>query len=107
MREVARQIAEGPGIERLRSEIRNSKAVEWLTEHVDVVDDQGKPMDRALLLEHDTDGSDPADDEGPGGSDSAQGSDDVEEANTATVDEPRVDDAAGDGSALSGEETPA
>lgn len=51
-REMARQIAEGPGLERLRSELRNSKAVTWLIEHVDVVDEQGNPMDRALLLEH-------------------------------------------------------
>lgn len=52
VREVARQIAEGPGLERLRSDLRNSKAVTWLTDHVDVVDEQGNPMDRALLLEH-------------------------------------------------------
>jgi trigger factor len=53
-REMARQIAEGPGLERLRSELRNSKAVTWLVEHVDVVDEQGNPMDRALLLEHES-----------------------------------------------------
>ncbi len=51
VREVARQIAEGAGLERLRSEIRNSKAVAWLVEHVEIVDEQGKPMDRALLFE--------------------------------------------------------
>jgi trigger factor len=51
VREVARQIAEGPGLERLRSDLRNSKAVTWLIEHVEVVDEQGNPMDRALLVE--------------------------------------------------------
>jgi trigger factor len=50
--DVARQVAEGSGLERLRSDIRNSKAVEWLLDHVEVVDEQGNPMDRTLLLEH-------------------------------------------------------
>jgi trigger factor len=45
-REVARQIAEGAGLERLRSDIRYSKSVTWLVEHVEVVDEQGNPMDR-------------------------------------------------------------
>ncbi|MDA8266560.1 MAG: trigger factor [Actinomycetota bacterium] len=51
--DVARQVAEGVGLERLRSELRSSKAVQWLLDHVEVVDEQGKAMDRALLLEHD------------------------------------------------------
>lgn len=50
--DVARQVAEGTGLERLRSDLRSSKAVEWLLDHVEVVDEQGNPMDRALLLEH-------------------------------------------------------
>lgn len=48
--EVASQFAEGASLERLRSEIRNSKAVTWLIEHVEVVDEQGNPMDREVLL---------------------------------------------------------
>jgi trigger factor len=59
--EVARQVAEGGGLERLRSDIRNSKAVEWLLDHVEVVDEQGNPMDRALLLEHDGSPDEPRD----------------------------------------------
>jgi trigger factor len=59
--EVARQVAEGGGLERLRSDIRNSKAVEWLLDHIEVVDEQGNPMDRALLLEHDGSSDEPAD----------------------------------------------
>ena len=31
--------------------MRNEKAVEWLTDSVDLVDEQGAPMDRSLLLE--------------------------------------------------------
>jgi trigger factor len=59
VREIARQVAEGSGLERLRSEFRNSKAVTWLLDHVDVVDEQGSPMDRALLLEHEGSAEDP------------------------------------------------
>jgi trigger factor len=59
--EVARQVAEGGGLERLRSDIRNSKAVEWLLDHVEVVDEQGNPMDRALLLEHEGSPDEPRD----------------------------------------------
>jgi trigger factor len=47
--EVARQFAEGGALERLRSEVRNAKAVTWLVEHVDVVDEQGNSMDRSML----------------------------------------------------------
>jgi trigger factor len=57
--DVARQVAEGSGLERLRSDIRNSKAVEWLLDHVEVVDEQGNPMDRTLLLEHEGTSDDP------------------------------------------------
>ena len=105
VREVARQIAGGPGIERLRSEIRNSKAVSWLTEHVDVVDDQGKPMDRALLLEQETAEDDSAADDG---SDGAQGSQEGGQASAGIVDDAGAHDgAAGGGEAPNGEETQA
>jgi len=57
--DVARQVAEGAGLERLRSDIRNSKAVEWLLDHVEVVDEQGNAMDRTLLLEHEGSSEDP------------------------------------------------
>jgi trigger factor len=59
--EVARQVAEGGGLERLRSDIRSSKAVEWLLDHVEVVDEQGNPMDRALLIEHQAASEEPRD----------------------------------------------
>lgn len=60
---VARQFAESGALERLRSEIRNAKAVAWLVEHVAVVDEQGNPMDRALLGERQA----PADSEAASG----------------------------------------
>ncbi len=48
--EVAARFAENSVLERLRSDIRNQKAAAWLTEHVEIVDEQGNPMDRAALL---------------------------------------------------------
>ncbi len=37
----------------VRSELRKAKSVTWLTEHVEIVDDQGNPVDRTALLEED------------------------------------------------------
>jgi trigger factor len=37
----------------LRSQLRNSKALEWLVEHVGTVDEEGNPLDRSLLLGED------------------------------------------------------
>ncbi|HUZ19553.1 MAG TPA: trigger factor [Acidimicrobiales bacterium] len=34
----------------LRSQLKNSKALAWLIEHVDVVDEEGNAMDRSVLL---------------------------------------------------------
>jgi trigger factor len=50
-RTLATRLAGTGGLEQLRSEVRNEKAVEWLTGSVDLVDEQGAPMDRSLLLE--------------------------------------------------------
>ena len=38
------------GLAGLRSQIRSAKALRWLVEHVTVVDDEGKPVDRSMLL---------------------------------------------------------
>jgi trigger factor len=37
------------GLAGLRSQLRRAKALDWLVEHVAVVDDSGNPMDRAAL----------------------------------------------------------
>jgi trigger factor len=50
-RALASRLAGTGGLEQLRSEVRNEKAVAWLTDSVDLVDEQGAPMDRTLLLE--------------------------------------------------------
>lgn len=50
-RALATRLARSGGLEQLRSDVRNEKAVVWLTDSVDLVDEQGAPMDRTLLLE--------------------------------------------------------
>ena len=39
------------GLAGLRSQIKSAKALRWLVEHVDVVDEEGKPVERAMLLD--------------------------------------------------------
>ncbi|MGO9963124.1 MAG: trigger factor [Acidimicrobiales bacterium] len=50
-RSLASRLARTGGLEQLRSDVRNEKAVAWLVNSVDIVDEQGAPMDRTLLLE--------------------------------------------------------
>jgi trigger factor len=50
-RTLASRLARSGGLEQLRSDVRNEKAVGWLTDSVDLLDEQGAPMDRTLLLE--------------------------------------------------------
>jgi trigger factor len=50
-RSLATRLARTGGLEQLRSDVRNEKAVAWLVNSVDLVDEQGVPMDRTLLLE--------------------------------------------------------
>ncbi len=50
-RALAARLARSGGLEQLRSDVRNDKAVAWLTDSVDLVDEHGAPMDRTLLLE--------------------------------------------------------
>lgn len=47
---VARQFAGSGALEGLRSEIRSSKAVAWLVENVELVDEQGSPLDRTSIF---------------------------------------------------------
>jgi len=50
-RSLASRLARTGGLEQLRSDVRNEKAVTWLADFVELVDEQGAPMDRTLLLE--------------------------------------------------------
>jgi trigger factor len=47
---VRKQLDHGGQVPAVRSELRNSKALEWLVEHAEVVDDEGNPIDRADLM---------------------------------------------------------
>jgi trigger factor len=62
----------------VRSDIRNNKAVKWLVDHVGVVDEEGRPVDRAQLLPLE---AAPAGGETPGESPSALGEPETVESN--------------------------
>jgi trigger factor len=46
---VRKQLDRNDRMPAVRSELRNSKALEWLVEHAEVVDEEGNPIDRADL----------------------------------------------------------
>ena len=47
--EVRRELERQDAIATVRSDVRKAKALEWLVEHVEVVDEEGRAIDRALL----------------------------------------------------------
>jgi trigger factor len=47
--QLRRQLERAEQMPAVRSDVRKSKALEWLVEHVEVVDEAGHPIDRALL----------------------------------------------------------
>jgi trigger factor len=49
--EIRERLEGADGLAEIRSDIRKSKAVTWLVEHVGVVDDQGHPADRTAILD--------------------------------------------------------
>ena len=56
---VRKQLERNEQIPAVRSDLRTRKALEWLLEHVEVVDQDGEPIDRAdLELRHDHDDHD-------------------------------------------------
>jgi trigger factor len=78
--QVRKAYERNDAVSSLRGEIRKSKAMEWLLHNVEIVDEDGNPIDRDLLLppdaaehdhehdhehEHDHDQHDHADDEPP------------------------------------------
>ena len=46
---VRDQLERAEQLPAVRSDLRRSKALEWLVEHAEVVDEEGRPVDRALL----------------------------------------------------------
>ncbi len=47
--QVRRQLESAEQMPAVRSDVRRSKALEWLVDHVEIVDEAGHPVDRALL----------------------------------------------------------
>jgi trigger factor len=48
--QVRRQLEQAERIPELRSDIRKGKAFNWLVDHVELVDEEGKSVDRAVLF---------------------------------------------------------
>lgn len=61
--ELTRQLEESDGLADLRIDLRKGKAIQWLVEHVDLVDEEGRAVDRALLEGQPADREDEAGDE--------------------------------------------
>lgn len=47
--QLRRDLERGEGLAAVRSDVRKAKALAWLVEHVEVVDEEGNPIDRAEL----------------------------------------------------------
>jgi trigger factor len=60
---VRRDFERAEQIPAVRSDIRKRKALDWLVEHVELVDEDGQPVDRELLTLEDSDSGEPSDDE--------------------------------------------
>ncbi|MEA2589842.1 MAG: trigger factor, partial [Actinomycetota bacterium] len=56
--ELRRDLEKQDSLPTVRSDVRKAKALEWLLEHVEVVDEEGQPIDRALLTAPAAEGSD-------------------------------------------------
>ena len=46
---LRRRLDRGDQLPAVRSDIRKGKALEWLVDHVEIVDEEGRPVERALL----------------------------------------------------------
>jgi trigger factor len=57
--EVRRRLDRAGQLAAVRSDIRKSHALRWLLEHAEVVDEEGRPVDRAELMPPATEESDP------------------------------------------------
>ena len=51
-REIRRMYEQNDAVPELIAQIKKSKATDWLLHHVEMVDREGKPIDRDLVLGH-------------------------------------------------------
>jgi trigger factor len=70
--QVRRQLEQAERMPELRSDIRKGKAFNWLVDHIELVDGEGKSIDRAVLFPSRSD-SPPEDTPEPAGEPSGQG----------------------------------
>jgi trigger factor len=49
--QLRRVLERNESIEAVRSDVRKAKALDWILDHIEVVDPDGNPIDRAALLE--------------------------------------------------------
>ena len=52
---LRRELERGDGLQAVRSDLKKGKALEWLVEHAEVVDEEGRAVDRSLLEPEATD----------------------------------------------------
>jgi trigger factor len=83
---VRKDLERAEQIPAVRSDIRKRNALEWLVEHVELVDEHGEPVDRASLTLPDQ-ADDQTDDDADASSDNSSDNDTVEHASTAEQDE--------------------
>jgi trigger factor len=76
---VRRQLERNDQLPLVRSDLRKKKALDWLLEHVEVVDDEGEPVDRALLETDDEHDHDHDHDHGDDGHDHSHATESEEE----------------------------
>jgi len=84
--DLAHQLEDADQMASLRSDLRKGKALNWLIDHVEAVDEEGRPVDLSLLAEPPADlavGSVEA--EQPGGSQDAEAQHQEAEESTAEV----------------------
>lgn len=60
--EIRRQLDRNDQLPAVRSDVRKAKALEWLVEHVQVVDEEGRPIDRSELSPPELDSEDNVED---------------------------------------------
>lgn len=79
--ELAHQLEDAEQMESLRSDLRKGKALNWLLEHVEVVDEEGRPVDRSLLDEAPLEGTE------EGGEDASEGDSPAQASGRETIEE--------------------
>ena len=113
---VRQQFEESDQVSAMRTDIRRRKALDWLVESVEIVDEDGQPIDRAdfeVPTETDDEDASADSDESPaaGSADAPEGSDqgraaqgEDQDLNDATVVEPAADAASDVSDASAGDE---